>query len=50
VEQLFKAIPLQGRPGTAEDMAEMIAFLVSDRASYITGHNHFISGGQGELA
>jgi len=50
VEQLFKAIPLQGRPGTADDMAEMIAFLVSDRASYITGHNHFISGGQGELA
>jgi NAD(P)-dependent dehydrogenase (short-subunit alcohol dehydrogenase family) len=50
VEQLFKAIPLAGRPGTAEDMAEMIAFLVSDRASYITGHNHFVSGGQGELA
>ena len=50
VEQLFKAIPLQGRPSTADDMAEMIAFLVSDRASYITGHNHFISGGQGELA
>ncbi len=50
VEQLFKAIPLEGRPGTAEDMAEMIAFLVSDRAAYITGHNHFVSGGQGELA
>ena len=50
VEQLYKAIPLQGRPGTAEDMAEMIAFLASDRASYITGHNHFVSGGQGELA
>lgn len=50
VEQLFKAIPLEGRPGTAEEMAETIAFLVSDRASYITGHNHFITGGQGELA
>lgn len=50
VEQLFKAIPLEGRPGMAEDMAEMIAFLVSDRANYITGHNHFVSGGQGELS
>ncbi|RKR84652.1 NAD(P)-dependent dehydrogenase (short-subunit alcohol dehydrogenase family) [Mucilaginibacter gracilis] len=50
VEQLFKAIPLEGKPGTAADMAEMIAFLVSDRAAYITGHNHFVSGGQGELA
>jgi NAD(P)-dependent dehydrogenase (short-subunit alcohol dehydrogenase family) len=30
-------------------MAEMIAFLASDRASYITGHNHFVSGGFGEL-
>jgi len=48
-EQLFSAIPLEGRAGTAEEMAEMIAFLASDRASYITGHNHFVSGGFGEL-
>lgn len=48
-EQMFARIP-QGRAGTAEEMAEMIAFLASDRASYITGHNHFVSGGQGELA
>lgn len=48
-EQLFSRIP-QGRAGTAEEMAEMIAFLASDRASYITGHNHYVSGGQGELA
>jgi NAD(P)-dependent dehydrogenase (short-subunit alcohol dehydrogenase family) len=50
VEQLFKAIPLEGRAGTAQEMAEMIAFLVSDRASYVTGHNHFVTGGLGELA
>ena len=37
-------------PGTAEEMAEMIAFLASGRASYITGHNHYVSGGQGELS
>lgn len=49
-DQLFSRIPLEGRAGTAEEMAEMIAFLASDRASYITGHNHFVSGGQGELA
>lgn len=47
-EQLFTRIPL-GRAGTAEEMAEMIAFLASDRASYVTGHNHFVTGGQGEL-
>lgn len=47
-EQLFAAIP-QKRAGTAEEMAETIAFLVSERASYITGHNLFVSGGLGEL-
>jgi len=49
-EQLFSGIPLEGRAGTAAEMVEMIAFLVSDRASYITGHNHFVTGGWGELA
>lgn len=48
-EQFFATIPLQGRAGKAEELAEPIAFLVSDRASYITGHNHFVTGGWGEL-
>jgi len=39
-----------GRAVTAEELAETIAFLVSDRASYITGHNHIVTGGQDELA
>lgn len=47
-EQLFGAIP-QRRAGTAEELAETIAFLASDRASYITGHNHFVTGGFGDL-
>jgi NAD(P)-dependent dehydrogenase (short-subunit alcohol dehydrogenase family) len=49
-EQFFSTVPLQGRAGHPEELAEMIAFLVSPRASYITGHNHFVSGGWGELA
>jgi NAD(P)-dependent dehydrogenase (short-subunit alcohol dehydrogenase family) len=48
-EQFFAAVPLKGRAGQAEELAEMVAFLVSDRASYVTGHNHFVTGGWGEL-
>ena len=37
-------IPL-GRLGTAEDIANAVLFLVSDRASYITGANISVDGG-----
>jgi NAD(P)-dependent dehydrogenase (short-subunit alcohol dehydrogenase family) len=37
-------IPL-GRTGTPEEVAELVAFLASDRASYITGCEYTIDGG-----
>ncbi len=48
LEAFWAQVPI-GRPGVVEDLAEMIAFLSSDRASWITGHNHFVTGGWGEL-
>ena len=43
-ETILKQIPL-GRFGTVEDVANAIAFLVSDEASYITGQVLQIDGG-----
>ena len=39
-----KAIPL-GRLGTAQDIADSVAFLASDKASYITGQILAVNGG-----
>jgi 3-oxoacyl-[acyl-carrier protein] reductase len=34
-----------GRPGTGNEVAELVCFLASDRSSYINGQNIFIDGG-----
>ena len=42
--ELKKLVPL-GRFGEAEEVAELVAFLVSDAAAYITGEVISINGG-----
>jgi 3alpha(or 20beta)-hydroxysteroid dehydrogenase len=43
-EAAAKMIPL-GRSGQPQEVAEMVCFLLSDRASYITGAEHSVDGG-----
>lgn len=43
-ERLVSFIP-QGRPGETEEVADAVAFLASDAARYINGHNIVIDGG-----
>ena len=43
-QQFLNTIPL-GRAGSAEEVAPTVVFLCSDEASYITGQNFNVNGG-----
>lgn len=44
LEQVLKRIPI-GRVGSPEEVANVVEFLASDKASYITGASYFVDGG-----
>lgn len=44
IERIERAIPLK-RLGTPEDIANLVTFLVSDAAAYITGETIAVDGG-----
>jgi glucose 1-dehydrogenase len=44
VDRLKQLIPLE-RMGTPEEVAEVVAFLASDRGRYVTGSTYYVDGG-----
>ena len=44
LENVLKQIPM-GRVASAEEVANVVEFLASDKASYITGQSYFVDGG-----
>jgi NAD(P)-dependent dehydrogenase (short-subunit alcohol dehydrogenase family) len=46
LDPVIASTPL-GRTGTAEEVAELIVFLCSDRSAFVTGQNWVVDGGMG---
>lgn len=44
IRQEYAVLTGMGRLGTPEDVSHMVAFLVSEGASFITGHDHIVAG------
>jgi NAD(P)-dependent dehydrogenase (short-subunit alcohol dehydrogenase family) len=45
---IIGGVPL-GRPGTMGEVAQLVAFLVSDSAAYLTGGEFVIDGGNNRV-
>ena len=45
VRKMIKNITPLGRMGIAEDIANMVEFLCSEKSSFITGQSFFVDGG-----
>lgn len=45
LERLYREIVPLGRMGTADDVADLAMFLLSDRAAFLTGQNIVLDGG-----
>jgi 3-oxoacyl-[acyl-carrier protein] reductase len=45
MERIGKVVALEGRWGSAQNVADAVAFLASDKADYITGQVLRVDGG-----